>query len=336
VKRAYRFLSRDLGAHGLCDQHHADWNDGLEPSEQTGARESVMVSQQLCFGLREVAELADQIGDAATAQECRGLYESMKRTINEVAWDGRWYVRTICQDGYCLGSHRNEEARIFMNTQSWAVLSGVAEGERAKLCMEAVDELIRKDCGYAIADPALTRFDPRIGKFSTVMPYHAENGGCYNHAAGFKGVADCMMGRAEEAWETFVKVAPDNPLNPVSRSQAEPFAFVNMYERVPQVYGLSGYAWRTGTAAWFTMLIVEWILGARRSHRGLLIDPCLTRSIPRARIRRRFRGAVYDISIDNTAGRCRGVRSLTLDGKAVQGKVLPVFTGGEHAVQVMV
>ena len=336
LKRSYRHLSRDVGRRGLCLQHHADWNDQLEPSAKTGERESVMVSEQLCAGLLEMAELADRVGDLGVGEECRALHREMAEKINHVAWDGAWYQRTICEDGYALGSGRNEEAKIFVNTQSWAVLGCVAEEERLRQCMESVDRHLTKPEGIPICDPPCTKFDERIGRFTTVMPYHIENGGCYNHAAGFKTVADCILGRAEQAWDTLVKVAPDNPDNPVSQSWVEPFSFTNFYTRVPMIRGRSGYAWRTGTAAWFTVALVEWILGARRSYDGLLIDPCLTRRIPLARIRRTFRGAIYDIELDNSAGRCRGVRKLVVNGKEIVGNTIPAFRDGCHAIHVTI
>jgi cellobiose phosphorylase len=336
VQRAYRYLAKDLGKHGLCDQHHADWNDQLEPTKETGARESVMVSQQLCHGCIEIAELAEHIGDRAVAEECRAIQRDMAAKINAVAWDGAWYQRTICEDGYRLGSSKNAEASIFINTQSWAVLGGVADEARARQCLDSVDRLIEQPFGFMICAPPLTKYDPRIGRYCYVRPGWVENGGAYCHAAGFKLVADCMLGRAEEAWRTFVKVAPDNPGNPVSNSEIEPFSFTNFYGNVPQAMGKSGYPWRTGTAGWFTMGLIEWILGVRRDLKGLRIDPCLTRTIPHARVRRTFRGAVYDITIDNSAGRCRGVRSIEVDGKLISGQVITPFAGGEHRVRVVI
>lgn len=333
--RAMRFMAGDLGRNGLCNQRHADWNDGLEATREAGERESVMVTQQLCHGLREVEELAGLIGEAGVRDEARQLYGEFARRLNEVAWDGEWYVRTICGDGYRIGSTQNKEGRIFMNTQSWAVLSGIAPPERARLCMDSVEEYIKTDVGYRICYPPFTQYDPRVGRMSNSMPGHVENGGCYNHAAGFKGVADCVLGRAEEAWETFVKVAPDNPKNPVSVSKLEPFCFTNSFSTVPYVYGLAGLPMRTGTVGWFTVLLVEWILGARRSYEGLLVDPCLTRTIGHARVERTFRGARYEIELDNTAGRCKGARNITVDGRKVQGNVLPVFKDGRHEVQVL-
>jgi cellobiose phosphorylase len=334
--RAMRFLSTDLGKNGLSDQHHADWNDGLEATAEAGERESVFVTMQLCYGLREMQELARRRGDSTVETEAKKLYDEFSSRINDVAWDGEWYVRTICGDGYKIGSKDNEEGKIFLNTQSWAVLSCVAEGDRAALCMSKVDELIRHEVGYRICFPGFSKYDPRVGRMSNSEPGHVENGGCYNHAAGFKGVADCILGRAEEAWETFVKVTPDSPENPVENSECEPFSYNNFYSTVKVAYGKSGYPWRTGTAAWFTVLLIEWILGARRDYDGLKIDPCLTRTIPTAKVTRTFRGAVYEIELDNTAGRCTGATEITVDGEKIDGNILPVFDGGVHQVKVVI
>ncbi len=334
--RAMRFLAADLGANGLCNQHHADWNDGLEATPESGERESVMVTQQLCYGLKQVTMLADRIGDAGVALEARQMYDTFAKRLNEVAWDGEWYVRTVCGDGYRIGSKDNKEGKIFQNTQSWAVLSGIADEQRARSCMAAVDKYIETDLGYRICYPAYSEYDPRVGKMSNSMPGHVENGGCYCHAAGFKGVADCVLGRPEQAWRTFIKNSPDSPWNPIAQSRMEPFSFTNSFSQVPMVYGLSGYPWRTGTAGWMTVLLVEWILGARRSLDGLLVAPCLPKALKKARVRRSFRGAVYDIRLDNSAGKCRGAREVTVDGQKVDGNVLPLFTEGEHRVTVKI
>ncbi len=332
--RAVRFLAGDTGRHGLCDQHHADWNDGLEATSEAGARESVFVTMQLCLGLREMAELAGLIGDRTVEEEMRDLHRVFVDRINDVAWDGEWYVRTLCEDGYRIGSKECEYGRFFLNTQSWAVLSGVADEARGRAIMSKVDELLETDIGYRICVPPYAKHDPRVGRMSNAMPGTNENGGCYNHAAGFKAVADCLLGRAEQAWRTFVKVTPDSPENPIENSGAEPFSYTNSYSSVPQVYGKSGYAWRTGTAGWFVQVLVERILGARRSYRGLLIDPCLPAALGEARVTRRFRGATWDIHLINRPGGGKAPRRITIDGRPHEGTTLPLLTAGRFAVEV--
>jgi cellobiose phosphorylase len=333
--RAMRYLAGDTGRHGLCRQHHADWNDGLEATPETGERESVFVTMQLCLGAREIAGLARRVGDTAAAAEAQAVYDDFKQRLNTTAWDGDWYVRTICEDGYRIGSKDAQYGRIYLNPQSWAVLSGVAEGERAEAVMRQVDEQLEDDIGYRICKPPYAEYDPRVGNMSNTMPGAAENGGCYNHAAGFKGVADCLLGRAEQAWRAFTKVTPDSPENAVSNSGAEPFSYVNSYSSVPQVYGQSGYAWRTGTSGWFCQLMIEHILGARRGYDGLVIDPCLPACLPEARVTRRFRGAAYHIHITNRPGGGKGPKAITLDGQPVNGDTLPLANNGEFTVEVL-
>ena len=336
LQRSYRYLSSDLGKRGLCRQHHADWNDKLTPSATTGERESVMVSEQLCAGLIEMAGLAAYMGEAGGEQECLALHERMSANLNASAWDGQWYVRTICEDGYCLGSHKHAEGKIFINTQSWAVLGRVADEARLRQCLESVDRYCEKPEGFAVCDPPCSTFDDRVGKFTLSMPLNAENGGCYNHAAGFKAVADCMLGRAEEAWRTVEKVAPGGPHLPVSVSGAEPFAFVNHYSLVPSARGGHGYAWRTGTATWMVVAMLEYILGARRDYAGLRLSPCLASKVATASLVRRFRGSTYNIALDNRDGRCVGAREIRLDGEIIQGDVLPITSGKVHTVSVII
>lgn len=330
--RALRYLAGDTGRHGLCRQHHADWNDGLEATEEAGERESVFVTMQLCLGARDLAELSERIGRSEIATEARQVYEHFKKQLNEVAWDGEWYQRTICEDGTRIGSQQAEFGQIYLNPQSWAVLSGVADEARARAIMAKVDALLEDDIGYRICRPPYARFDPKVGRMSQSMPGSNENGGCYNHAAGFKGVADCLLSRAEQAWRTFCKVTPDNPENPVSHSGAEPFSYVNSFSSVPEIYGQKGYAWRTGTSGWFAQLLIEYILGARRDFDGLVIDPCLPQALPRASVTRRFRSAEYQISIVNRPTGGKEPKSIRVDGTVITGTTLPLVPAGQSCL----
>lgn len=331
--RAMRYLAEDTGRHGLCLQHHADWNDGLEATSEAGERESVFVSMQLCLGAREMAVLAERIGDGEAAREARQIYEAFKQRINHEAWDGEWYVRTLCGDGHRIGSRHCTYGKIYLNTQSWAVLSSVATGERAHDIMQKIDEWLEADIGFRICAPPYEEYDPRVGRMSNTLPGANENGGCYNHAAGFKGVADCLLGRAEAAWRTFRKVTPDSAENPISRSGAEPFSYVNSYSSVPQIYGQSGYAWRTGTSGWMCRLLLEYILGARRDYDGLRIDPCLPSHLGPVSLRRRFRGTVHHIRLQPAA--VPEIR-LTVDGAEISGNLIPPSDSPECHIDALI
>lgn len=334
--KAMNWLLKDTRSNGLCDLRSGDWNDGLSPRGDNGGRTSVMVSQQLCAGLLEISELAERIGERGIAEKALRDHAAIAARINDLAWDGEWYQRVICDDGTILGSRHCVEGKIFMNTQSWAVLGRVASPERAAIAMDSVESHLKLDIGYRVVNPPYSKFDPKVGQSSTVYPGVTENGGCYNHAAGFKVVADCMAGRPEHAWDTLLKVAPGNPENPIHRSKMEPYAFSNLFSADEFNYGRSLYAWRTGTGAWFTMAVLEWILGIRRHYDGLLIDPCLTRRIPEAKVTRRFRGAVYHIKIDNRAGRCRGISELRLNGEPISGNLIPEQSGLTHQVEAVI
>jgi cellobiose phosphorylase len=104
----------------------------------------------------------------------------------------------------------------------------------------------------------------------------------------------------------------------------------------PYIYGKSGYPWRTGTASWFTMLLLEWILGARRHYDGLLIDPCLTKEIKHAEVKRTFRGTIFNIELDNSAGNCLGAKEIYLDGKLIDGNIISLIDGKQHKVKVVI
>jgi cellobiose phosphorylase len=334
--RAMRYLMEDLGPHGLCNLRDGDWNDGLSPRGYSGVRESVMVTEQLCYGLLHVAELAEHIGETTVVEEAWAAHRRFADRINAVAWDGAWYQRVLCDDGFIIGTQANEEGKIFMNAQSWAVLGEVAPPERAVQCMDSVEALLKLDIGYRVVWPPFSKFDERVGGSSTVIPGTIENGSCYNHASGFKAVADCHLGRAEQAWQTFRKVTSGNPDNPIERSQMEPFAYSNMFFADRHRYGRTLYAWNTGTGAWFAMLLLEHILGIRRDYEGLRIDPCLTKQVPLAEVTRTFRGAEYRIRLDNRNGRCTGTRRIIVDGSEITGSILPDFRQGLHEVEVRI
>lgn len=332
--RAVQFLSEKPGRNGLCLESQDDAEDGLP--QKTGDRESILVTEKFCLGLIEMRDLALRRNDKRTAQKLKDLYSHFSNQLNRIAWDGEWYVRSINAAGYRLGSSRNSEGRIFATPQSWAILSQIAPPDRAKSALEVVDRFLENDYGLALVAPIFTKPDDRVGPLSAARPLTTENGAAFHHTAALRAIADCMQGRAERAWALFQKILPDSAKNPISHSLCEPFTPATAYSLAKDWPGRTLPSQNQNVTPWHIMLAVEWILGARRHYDGLLINPCLSKEIPRAKLIRTFRGARYEIEIDNTVGRCVGTQTITLNGSAIQGNILPDMRSGTHFVKVVI
>jgi cellobiose phosphorylase len=331
--RTMRHLELDTGPHGINLMHHADWNDGLD--SLSGAGESTLTSLFFCAGLQEMEALARRIGESRIADEARDIYERLAERINTVCWDGRWYNRGFAPDGRSLGSHEREEGKIFLNPQVWAVISGVADPDRAAAVLQQADEKLETDLGMKLVDPSFSRYDPDVGSMSANPPGIAENG-VYLHASAFKLVADCLAGRPDAAWRLMNKLLPDAAQNPLAQSRGLPFAVTNSYRAAESLYGLAGSPWRTGTAGWVYRAMIQYILGIRRGYDGLSVAPCLPKQLSDVRVSRAFRGVTYDIHLDNHSGNGVHAKRIEVDGKAVKGNALPLEQGVEqYTVEVV-
>ena len=332
VQAAAARLKADKGPRGLCKLFFADWNDALNVTDDPEA-ESVMLSHQFCLALRELASLAEQKGDTDYAAQCRQEYETVKAAINQNAWDGAWYARALSNKGN-IGAKGSEGSQIYLNAQTWAVLAGVADGERLDKVLAAVDSM-EQDFGFPLNLPPYPQYSAHVGRMSGMLPGLFENGGVYCHATGFKIMMDCYTGRADKAIETLEKIMPDSPANPSARSGAEPYVFTNCYATHPGYYGKSYQSWTTGTSAWCLMGLYEGILGIHRSYSGLRIEPCFPSAWAGAEVTRQFRGAGYHILYQNPQGLENGAASVTADGVPCPGGQLPVYADGKmHEIVV--
>ena len=332
VQAAAARLKADKGPRGLCKLFFADWNDALNVTDDPEA-ESVMLSHQFCLALRELSVLAEYRGDSVCAAQYRQEYKTLKAAINQNAWDGAWYARALSDKGN-IGAKGSEGSQIYLNAQTWAVLAGVADGERLDKVLAAVDSM-EQDFGFPLNLPPYPRYSAHVGRMSGMLPGLFENGGVYCHATGFKIMMDCYTGRADKAIETLEKIMPDSPANPSARSGAEPYVFTNCYATHPGYYGKSYQSWTTGTSAWCLMGLYEGILGIHRSYSGLRIEPCFPSAWAGAEVTRQFRGAGYHILYQNPQGLENGAASVTADGVPCPGGQLPVYADGKmHEIVV--
>lgn len=325
--RAMRHLRDDVGVHGMNRMHYADWLDGLDGLSRVGEGESVLTSLMFAAGLREVVDMARALQLADLHEEALDTYRLVSARIQSAAWEGDRFLRGFSGNGLRVGSASNEEGRLFLNPQSWAVISGVADAAQIPLLLATVDAHLETPLGRRLYHPSYTRYQHHIGCISAQPPDYAMNG-VYNHACAFAIVAECLAGRGDQAWSLLSRILPDSEANPVSVSRNEPFCLTNSFKLEEHYYGMAGEPWRTNTAAWVWRACVEFILGVRRDYDGLRIDPCLPSCLATASVTRRFRGAVYQVEIDNTAGRNRGTRRILVDGLPIEGSILPLAPSG--------
>ncbi len=333
VKAAVNRLIEDKGRNGLIRIFFADWNDALNITTDPEA-ESVMLSHQFCLALKELSILMKKIGEDSYSNYLLAEYEVLKDRINEVAWDGEWYMRAL-SNAQNIGSKDSEGSKIYINAQTWAVLAGIPDEDKLSKVIKSIDSM-EHDFGFPLNMPAYSEYSPNVGRMAGMLPGLFENGGVYCHATGFKILMDCKIGRGAEAIRTLKKIMPDSELNPSTNSGAEPYVFTNCYSTHPKYYGKSYWSWTTGTSAWVMMGLYEGILGVQRDYDGLKINPCFPPEWDKADMTREFRGAKYHIVIENPEHLTKGELSIKVDGIKLEGNIVPAFVDGRvHEVKVL-
>ncbi|HSO23982.1 MAG TPA: protein ndvB, partial [Chondromyces sp.] len=334
--------SLEVGSHGLPLIGAGDWNDGMNRVGHDGRGESVWLGWFLLMNLQDFAGVAESRGDDERAQRWRNAVASLQSRLEAEAWDGEWYKRAFFDDGTPLGSAANDECRIDSIAQSWAVISGAGDPQRARRAMESVEHhLVRRD------DRLLLLFTPPFdttpldpGYIKGYLPGVRENGGQYTHAAVWSAVALAMLGDGDTALEMFNLLSPIHHAGDrtaVELYKVEPYAVAADVYSVPPNVGRGGWTWYTGAAGWLYRLGLEWILGFQKQGTALRIDPCIPRGWKHYEIAYRHGGTLYRIAVENPDGVCRGVSSLSLDGNPLPADALVPLAddGREHHVQVV-
>jgi len=336
MRRGMRYLFAQRGDHGLCLWGGGDWNDGINRAGIEGRGESVWLTQATVRAAKQFAGLLDRLGNRDEAGLAREHAATLTAALQAHAWDRDHFICGYNDKGGKIGSYENREGRIFMNMQTWAVLSGTAQDPAA--LMDVVEANLRCPYGYVLHTPCYTKADPDIGRMTSFEPGAYENGSVYCHGVAFKAAADCAVGRPDKALETIKLILPGNPRNPAYPLHVEPYAITNMYlgPTHPRA-GESIYSWATGSAGWLFRIIVERMLGVRADYDGLRISPCLPSEWKEVSLRRLFRGSVYRIGIRNPAGLAAGAVQIVLDGKPCEGNLVPApAEPGTHRVDVTV
>jgi cyclic beta-1,2-glucan synthetase len=329
------------GPHGIPLMGGGDWNDGMNRVGIEGKGESIWLGWFLHAALTNFAPLCLARGELAQAEDYRQQAATLAAALEANGWDGDWYRRAYYDDGTPLGSAQNLECEIDSIAQSWSVLSGAANPERAAQAMQSVmDRLVRRESGLILLfTPPFdkTLHDP--GYIKGYLPGVRENGGQYTHAALWSIWAMAELGDGDQADALFRLINPihraDTP-EKVARYKVEPYVIsADVYGVAPHV-GRGGWTWYTGSAAWMLRLGSEGILGLQRRGQSLRLNPCIPKAWPGYAMTYRYGQTTYAIQVDNPQGVSRGVAHIRLDGVSVAGDTIPLVDDLQpHQVQVV-
>jgi len=319
-----------------------DWNDGMNRVGEGGRGTSVWLGWLLIATVDRMAPLADA-RDPARAARWRAHAEAVLRAIETNGWDGAWYRRGTFDDGTLLGSASSEECRIDSIAQSWAVLSGAADPDRARQAMASMTEhLVRPDPGLALLfTPPFDRTPLDPGYIKGYPPGLRENGGQYSHAAMWAVLAQARLGEGDAAHALFALLNPINHARDpaqTDRYKVEPYVVAaDVYSTAPHA-GRGGWTWYTGSAGWMHRAGIEGLLGLTRAGDRLHLNPCFPGAWPELCATITLGAARYAITIRNPEAAGKGIRSATLDGTALspeRGGLTVPLRAGSHQLAVI-
>jgi cellobiose phosphorylase len=249
--------------------------------------------------------------------------------INEVCWDGKWYIRGFGKKP--IGTRESERAKIFLNVQTWAVISGVARSERARAAMDSVKTYLASSEGVKNLWPAFEKYDPAYGLISRYNPGRKENG-IFAHANAWAVIAEAIIGRPEEAYEYYKNIIPMKNNENAEILKTEPYVFCQTICSDDSINkGEGANSWLTGTASWMFVAATQYVLGVKPTLFGLRIAPCIPPEWKGFRLRREYRGCTYNIEVR------RGTKnSISVNGKQIEGDILPACDSNSADVLVIV
>lgn len=351
LKLSFYHVVNHLGPHGLPLIGRADWNDCLnlncfsnDPDEsfQTtenksgGNAESVMIAGLFVVYGREFARLCRQIGKESEAAKAQKQVDRMVDAVKAHGWDGEWFLRAYDYFGNPVGSHENEEGKIFIESQGWCSMAGIGHDEgMSEKALDAVKEHLDCEYGIVLNHPAFTKYVIEYGEISTYPAGYKENAGIFCHNNPWIMIGETNLGRGDRAWDYYKKICPAYLEEISELHRTEPYVYAQMIAGKDALKpGEAKNSWLTGTAAWNYYAITRYILGIQPDYEGLRIDPCIPTFWDGFSIRRIWRGTTFCIRVVNPASVSKGVKSMTVDGEKIGGNIITVIDGKEHDVLV--
>jgi len=335
LRRALEFSFEHTGKNGVPAGLLADWNDCLNLGDEG---ETFFVAMQVVYGLKEYIDICTRLHKLAEKQWAQARLEEMEGRIRKIGWDGAWFIRAIRGNGSVIGTHADPEASIFLNTQSWAVISGVADRRQAEIAMDSVNEKLFTEYGCMVCAPPF-KTKPRDEISAMVfLDGLKENAGVFLHPQGWAVMAEAMLGHGDRAYRYFTASMPARMNDKADIREIEPYVYCqHTLSRYSRREGVSRVPWLTGAAAWAYFAATHYILGIRPEYDGLTVDPCIPRHWKGFRVRRRFRSMRLLITVENPSGVEKGIVSLAINGRKIDGAKIPadMIEDGSEVLAVM-
>ena len=352
LKVSFYHIVNNLGPHGLPLAMRADWNDCINlscysdtPGESfqtytnpkfaaeggySKVAESVMVATLFTYTGPNYVSILKHLGKDDEAAAAQAEIDKMKKNVMESAFDGDWFLRAYDSTGAKMGSKECEEGKIFIEPQGFAVMSEIGKDEGADIkTLDSIDKYLNTKYGLVLNNPAYSKYYIQYGEISTYPGGYKENAGIFTHNNAWIICAEAYAGRGDKAFEYYSKIAPAFNEEISDLHKTEPYVYGQMIAgKDASRFGEGKNSWLTGTAAWNMVAISQYILGVQADFDGLKIDPSIPHEWDGMTATRQYRGATYNITVKNPDHVCKGIKSVTVDGKAVEGNVLPVAENG--------
>ena len=338
ITRALTSLYSRRDRRDLLFIEQGDWCDPMNMVGPRGIGVSGWLTEAAAWAFSLWADITRSAGKARIANRFQKMSNRLAQAVNTVLWDGDWYARGITDEGTVFGTSGDREGRMFLNTQSWALLAGIADAKQKKAILNAVAANLDTPWGTQLFAPAYTSFREDVGRVSQKYPGAAENGSVYNHASIFWVYALFREGHTDRAWKTLRAMIPGPSHEDLEKRGQLPVYIPNYYRgawrQFPEVSGKSSRLFNTGTCAWLYRSLVEGLFGLSGCREGLRIHCNLPSDWTRTSLTRRFRGSTFNVEITRDPAVSRMM--ITFNGERLEGDVITgVSSGAVHAVSIV-